>query len=226
MRSESPTLPPLIVDFGHSQELSAEIRQQQTKPVKPMSAGRRFVQMDFLFRQMQKLATAHGPYGCGLENMQLLSEKHYGFRSCYTVQCDMCNVKKKFWTDPSPHSALAEATPNEPDINEAVVLSAMTSGLTYAMMSDFLGGKLNVPVCSATSFHKIHNKIENKIYEACVQDMIAAGNEEREIAEAKGQYVTVKGKQVPWISVIADGTWLRRSYKGNYASLMGAVSKI
>jgi hypothetical protein len=217
IRAETPPLPPLVVEYYNPDTL-----QQKSKPV----SGRRIVQLDYFIQEILKLAALdHGRFGCGPKNLEIIFEKREGFRSCITLKCSMCNMENKVRTEPLPDSA-PSATPKDPGINEAVVTSAMSSGITYGIMSDFLGGALNIPVFSATTYHKIHNKIEDKIFEASVQEMVAAGNKEREIAEAKGQYVTIKGEQVPWITVIADGTWLRRSYKGNYASLQGAVSKI
>jgi hypothetical protein len=218
-REETPSpLPPLVVEYDNPHVTL----QQKLKPL----SGRRIVQLDHLIPAIFEVAALdHGRFGCGPKNMEIAFEKREGFRSCVTLKCSMCNIEKKVWTEPPPDSAPSAAAKN-PGINEAVVTSAMSSGITYGIMSDFLGGTLNIPVFSATTYHKIHNKIEDRIFEASVQDMIAAGNKEREIAEAKGQYVSINGKQVPWIAVIADGTWLRRSYKGNYASLMGAVSNI
>lgn len=51
--------------------------------------------------------------------------------------------------------------------------------------------------------------------------MILAGNEEAEIVKKKGN---VNENGVPFITVIADGAWSKRSYKSGYNALSGVVS--
>jgi hypothetical protein len=57
---------------------------------------------------------------------------------------------------------------------------------------------LNVPPVSSAKFYKTHDEIEDLIQDACLDEMIAAGKKEREIAEQNGQYVHLNGNKILW----------------------------
>lgn len=216
----SPQLPALLIEEERPQNERSDEVTAEGSSIK--LSGRRIVDFDHLLNEMLRLGDGHE--SCGVKHMKITYEKRYGFTSCVTFKCTYCYVEKKVWTSKPPPSPKTPDAPANHEVNRAAVTSVMCSGITHGILSQFLGG-MNMPTMAVSTFYKIHNNLEDEIYEATLQDMVAAGNEEREIAEKKNQFVTIKNQQIPWITVIVDGTWLRRSYKGNYASLMGAVSK-
>jgi hypothetical protein len=180
-------------------------------------SGCRIIDIEHFTTQILQLAN-HGPFDCDTKHLKVIREKRVGNKSCLTFRCTFCKVKKTVWTHPDENHNKTVL-----DINTATVLSTLSTGMTHEMVSQFLGG-LNVPSLSQTSFYQIHEeKVEDLVNNICMESMLEAGREEKVIAERKGHFVKIGDKQYPWITVKVDGTWLRRSYKGNYASLMGAV---
>lgn len=62
--------------------------------------------------------------------------------------------------------------------------------------------------------------MSNSIQETAFDEMIKAGNEERQIAINSGN---VDKNGTPLCTVVADGQWSKRSYKTKYNSFSGAV---
>jgi len=62
--------------------------------------------------------------------------------------------------------------------------------------------------------------MSNSIQETAFDEMIKAGNEERQIAINNGN---VDENGTPLCTVVADGQWSKRSYKTKYNSFSGAV---
>lgn len=62
--------------------------------------------------------------------------------------------------------------------------------------------------------------MSNSIKETAIDELIKAGNEERQIAINSGN---VDDDGTPLCTVVADGQWSKRSYKTKYNSFSGAV---
>lgn len=62
--------------------------------------------------------------------------------------------------------------------------------------------------------------MSNSIQETAFDEMIKAGNEERQIAINSGN---VDENGTPLCTVVTDGQWSKRSYKTKYNSFSGAV---
>ena len=71
--------------------------------------------------------------------------------------------------------------------------------------------------------YKMYSQMENDIGEkwlACLQqDMLAAGQVEKRLAEERGDF----HQEVPAITVICDGGWSKRSHKHTYDALGGVA---
>jgi hypothetical protein len=199
---KSPVLPDLI-----------NATPQPPEPAVASLSGFRVVDLQYFQEQLFQMESHDLIRNCGLKHVKVIAEKRFGLRSCLKYKCDMCNKIMKVWTHRRDGM----------NVNQAAVTSAVCSGLTYEMQHE-LFGTMNIPTMSSRSYYKILHEISLILLEICEEDVLAAGEEEKRIAISKGQFVIVNGKEVPWIAVKADGTWLRRSYKGNYNSLLGAVS--
>lgn len=62
--------------------------------------------------------------------------------------------------------------------------------------------------------------MSNSIKETALDEMIKAGNEERQIAINNGN---IDENGIPLCTVVADGQWSKRSCKTKYNSISGAV---
>ncbi|KMQ82519.1 hypothetical protein RF55_22659 [Lasius niger] len=88
--------------------------------------------------------------------------------------------------------------PTEPetlDINKAAVAGTVTVGIGYAQLEE-LCAAINVP---------------------SMENMKIAGEVEKQLAIEKNEVIN----GIPYITVLADGSWMKRSYGNAYDSLSG-----
>ncbi|CAH1994241.1 unnamed protein product [Acanthoscelides obtectus] len=76
---------------------------------------------------------------------------------------------------------------------------------------------------STRTYDKLHAEICEAWKQKSVETMKNAADEERALAMTDGQ---VDANGVPLITVVADGSWAKRSYHSNYSSLSGAAAII
>lgn len=105
-------------------------------------------------------------------------------------------------------------------INSAMVSATLCTGLGYSQL-DLISAILNMHNMSNPIYQKLHNELFKHINEVALDAMKEAGKEEAKLALEENS-VTEDG--IPLITVVADGTWSKRSYKTNYNALSGAVS--
>lgn len=79
-----------------------------------------------------------------------------------------------------------------------------------------------MPSMSNNTYQKYHNEIKASVHDVAWEEMKQAGKEEAELAKASGE---VDSDGCPVITVVADGSWAKRSYKSSYSSLSGVVSQ-
>ncbi|KAK4882592.1 hypothetical protein RN001_002710 [Aquatica leii] len=74
--------------------------------------------------------------------------------------------------------------------------------------------------------HNVGKDINKEIVWGCLSTaMCAAGEEEKRLAIENNQFIEISGNRVPYISVIVDGAWSKRSYGHGYNASSGVVSK-
>jgi len=66
-------------------------------------SGRRIVDVDYIFKQIQN-SSHGGGLDCSFLNMSFVSEKRYGFFSKFKFQCKMCNIVTVISSEPSDKS--------------------------------------------------------------------------------------------------------------------------
>lgn len=123
----------------------------------------------------------------------------------------MCNIRKTIWTNKE----------DDMDINDAATTGIMASGNGFSQAEELFAA-LNMRFMTFRSYKNYRRKISKAISEACLDEILKAGAEEKRLAE-KEECFTADGK--PWISVITDGSWKKRSYKCKYDSSSGMVIK-
>lgn len=145
--------------------------------------------------------------------MQFISEKQEGFRSVFKFSCNMCNLVTFIYSEKKSPS-------NYIPVNEAIVSGTIGAGLGYSQFAEF-SASLDIPCMSNTTYCSILTKISDHIHHAALQEMIIAGEEEKEIAIKEGN---IDKDGTPMCTVVADGQWSKRSYKTKYDALSGVVS--
>ena len=101
-------------------------------------------------------------------------------------------------------------------VNLAAVWGQMATGGGAQPMNQFLS-TVGIPGLPPSTFSLIEEQIGLWWKVILEEDMIKAGQEEKEIAEREGRYF----QGVPAITVIADGGWSKRSHKHSYVAYSG-----
>lgn len=175
--------------------------------------GRRIVDIHYFICQIKEFSDHAHHFGCTLRNLKIVSEIKRGLRSGFIFLCNMCNFKTIVWSEPIEHSGVM-------DINTAAVAGAITTGGGFAALERILGA-LNVRNMSSKTFAK-HQEIVSKGWEdTALNEMKEAAKEEISLAKERGD---VSGDGTPLLTVVADGSWAKRSYRRNFNSLSGMVS--
>lgn len=174
------------------------------------SAGRRLVDIGYFFEQIMNIGE-HKPFHCNITNMEVTGEVKRGLDSKFTLTCKMCGIKRELCTDSKTGENLK--------INDAAILGAISTGIGNSQMKE-LFSTMNVPYMAASTFASSYQNIAEKLHQTAWLVMEQAGNEERSIAIANGD-VDLDG--IPYITVIVDGAWSKRSYNMNYNAASGVV---
>ncbi|XP_046396856.1 uncharacterized protein LOC124163807 [Ischnura elegans] len=93
----------------------------------------------------------------------------------------------------------------------------MSSGGGYSQLDDIFSA-MDIPVMTEKTYKKYHDKVCEGWQTSAAKEMEAAAKTEASNAIMNGDVDT---DGVPLITVIADGSWCKRSYRSNYSSLAG-----
>lgn len=173
-------------------------------------SGRRLVDIMFLFDAIKNID--HHPFDCTFKNLTLIKENKNGFFSEFFFVCNFCN-KQEIITNENRDSM---------PVNSAMVAAIVNTGQGYTQLDTF-SAFLNMPNMSNPLYQKIHNDLIKHTENAALEAMEIAGKEEARLAVEENN---VNENGIPLITVVADGTWCKRSYKSNYNALSGVVSII
>jgi hypothetical protein len=184
----------------------AELHEDLNKAL-PVS-GRRIVDLNYFLKQIQSVD--HSPFKCSFSDMLLVGERRLGLRTCLNFVCKVCNAKENIWTEDSKNI----------DINLAAVSGVMSSGGGYSQLDEIFSA-MDIPFMAEKTYRKHHESVCEGWEISAVKEMEAAAKIEAEKAVESGD---VDKDGVPLITVIADGSWCKRSYRSNYSSLGGVVS--
>lgn len=156
----------------------------------------------------------HGPLGCTQDNIVLVREKRLGLKSCFIFKCNFCNVEQSVWSEIEK--------PDVMDVNTSAVSGTITTGGGHTQLEEILT-TMNIPSMSDKTFRKFEIKICDGLMSTAAQEMKKAAEEEAQHARELGD---IDKDGTPLITVVADGSWCKRSYRTNYSSLSGVVSTI
>lgn len=177
--------------------------------------GRRIVDIKYLFENIQEISN-HAPlFNCSIANLVVIGEKRKGLESTLKLKCSMCNIIK--------YLPLFNTNDGHMNVNEAMALGAISTGTGYSTADEIMA-TLNIPFMAPNTYQSFHEKIGGIIRNKAWNTMEEAAKEEAQIARDLGEID--KNSQLPYITVVADGAWGKRSYNVNYDASSGAVSKI
>ncbi|CAH1101874.1 unnamed protein product [Psylliodes chrysocephalus] len=112
---------------------------------------------------------------------------------------------------------LADGTTDSVDINSALTLGAVSTGIGYSTLAE-IAAAINMPMIAEKTYVHYYEKVADAIYSAVTQVMKEAGREEAKLAKSLGE---VDGNGIPFITVVADGAWSKRLYNVNYNASSG-----
>lgn len=208
---EEMTAPPKEIGSGvQTVEKTAKPRRGVT-PADQVS-GRRLMDPAFIFAAIKQTGY-HAPFNCTFVDMDFITETKVAGRSCFKFKCRMCNKIEKIWSeDPKEKTKM--------DVTSATVLGIISIGAGYTQLQELFGA-LDMPCFSSATYQHYQSIVAAGITEAMLRDMYEAAQEEAQLARDAGD---ISPDDIPYITVVVDGSWLKRSYKNNFCSLLGSVS--
>lgn len=174
--------------------------------------GRRIVDISFFFDQLKSLSNHAPQFSCTLNNLSVKSEIVRGLCSGFMFVCNMCGYSKVVWTDPKCDTAM--------DINAAAVAGSISTGGGFTNLTKVLGA-MNIRCMGHSTYEKYEGIISKGWEDSALEEMNLAAQEEASIARERN---SVDTDGVPLLTVVADGSWSKRSYRCNFNSLSGVVS--
>ena len=138
-------------------------------------------------------------------------------RSKLTFKCSKCKTEKSTFTEEPPNENTKSMC-----VNTAVPLGTLSVGIGYTQFSEICGA-LDIPPMTKDTYESYETKVAKGMQEASFKEMMEAGQEERRLALEAGD---VSDDGIPFITVVVDGSWAKRSYGANYSSLQGTVITI
>ncbi|KAF4529895.1 hypothetical protein B566_EDAN016161 [Ephemera danica] len=106
--------------------------------------------------------------------------------------------------------------------SEAAVAGTMCAGGGYQLLKDFCIA-INMPIMSSATYQSHAVTLSPYWEKAALLEMEKAGEEEHELALKDGD---VDSDGTPIITVAADGSWPKRSFKSKYDSLSGRLTEL
>ncbi|KAK4875976.1 hypothetical protein RN001_012398 [Aquatica leii] len=136
--------------------------------------------------------------------MYLVSESRKKLESTFRLKYKMCNVTHDIYSD--------NPTNHEINVKEAAVLRCISTENNFFHLADTYAA-LNLPSLSNHKYFSVSTHIAEVIRNTAWECMKKADQEETRLAK---DVKDVDHQEAPFITVIADGVWCRRSYKDNY----------
>lgn len=156
----------------------------------------------------------HEPYSCSFKDMICTGETKIGLKSSFSFKCNFCLKQCMLKSE--------NANANMTDINTAAVAGIMNVGRGFSQLQT-ITSSLEILPPSQDIYNKSHYIVCKSYEESAAKNIEAAAKEEIQLAISAGEIDT---NGTPVISVVADRSWCKRSYRTTYNSLSGAVSII
>ncbi|EFN66856.1 hypothetical protein EAG_05267, partial [Camponotus floridanus] len=102
------------------------------------------------------------------------------------------------------------------DINTAAVTGTVTIGIGFAQLEE-LCASMGIPCMADKTYVKSRENVIDNFEKTAMENMKMAVETEKQLALERNE--TING--IPYITVVADGSWMKRSYGNAYDSLSG-----
>jgi len=171
--------------------------------------GRRIVDISFMWNEIHRTFDNHARgIECQFKDWKLINSRRRGFMTQLFFKCQMCHYEANIWSEPTKPETL--------DINTAAVAGSITMGIGYSQLEE-LCAAINIPSMSEPTYVKYRENLVDEFQETAMQNMKTAGEVEKQLAIEKNEVIN----GIPYITVVADGSWMKRSYGTAYDSLSG-----
>lgn len=173
--------------------------------------GRRIVDLLPFVEQLRRISL-HNDGNCAFSELKIQKEIRIGFHSKIIFDCNDCNRSFRVYTNDD------EKTTETIDINSSAVLGANMVGIGYSQLEQ-LTSVLDVPAMCNDKYKKLNDKMGEFWEETAEKCMREAAEEEARAAIARGDVDPIDG--IPFITVVTDECWSKRSYNKNFTALSG-----
>ncbi|XP_076381283.1 uncharacterized protein LOC143260253 [Megalopta genalis] len=197
----SQEMPHFIIEPGTQEQSCAQ-------PI--IDEGLTITDFRFVVEQVLLIGYHSATFECTTQHLQVIGMKRSGLLATITLKCKMCQYEAEVHSQTADNKTM--------DLNYTTTLAAITSGGGYAKMEEMFA-TMNIPCMSRTEYRRRHDDIVEDLVSLAEAEMLAAAEEEKQLAVRRGD-VSVSG--IPFIPVVADGSWMKRSYHtGRHDSLSG-----
>ena len=173
--------------------------------------GRRIIDFNYMWHELREKLQDHDSKKCLLDDWMLQKEVsfHGGLRSQFVFKCRKCNKECRVWSE--------GISGNTMDVNQSSVLGTLVEGIGYTQINGVLAG-MGIPYITDKTFKSHQETLFCHLEQLSTQSMKDANEEEARLAKEAGD---IDENGIPFITVVVDGSWLKRSYGTNYNSLSG-----
>ncbi|XP_072766253.1 uncharacterized protein [Anoplolepis gracilipes] len=174
-----------------------------------MVEGCRIVDVSFMWNEIHRTFNNHARgIECQFKDWKLINSRCHGLKTQFFFKCQMCNYEDNIWSEPTE--------PEKLDLNQAAIAKTITVGNGYAQLEEFCAG-VNIPCMSEKTYINHREILVDDFQKTVMESMKMAGEMEKQLALERNE--TING--IPYITVVADGSWMKRSYGNAYDSLSG-----
>ncbi|KAF2898134.1 hypothetical protein ILUMI_08043, partial [Ignelater luminosus] len=167
--------------------------------------GNRIVDISYFIEEVKKIGIHDST--CTMGKMKFIKEHRRGVTSKLLFGCD--TYCKTLHVQTQPENTVETS-------NEALVWGSLSIGIGFSQLQELLS-VLNTPTMAKKTYNRYEINVWKKWKNELCQQMKKAAEEERKLAIAEGNIEN----GVPYITVVVDGGWAKRSYGHGYSSMSG-----
>ena len=168
--------------------------QQEHEP-----EGNRIMNFAFFNKELHRVFDNHSQYHCRFEDWKLVNTGRIEFKTQFFYECKFCFHKADFWSHPTDSTNM--------DLNTAITAGTITTGIGYAQMEEIFAAA-NVPCMSEKTYIQHRNIVVEEFEKTAIENMKIARKLEKQLAIERNEIIN----NHPYIIVVADDSWTKRSY--------------
>lgn len=212
-----------LANVGNGSDMQSPVEEdpgmKRPKPVENRDSegpieGRRIVDVTYVLNQFVEKFNGHNPImNCSLADLIQVMSRRYGLQTQIFFQCQACRFQDSIWTSRTDDDTMG--------INKCAVAGTMAIGIGYSQLEELLAS-MHIPCMSVATYRRYDMSSVETFEQAALAEMLRAGEVAKELAMERGDFIIHEGKKVPFITVVADCAWMKRSYStSKYNSLSG-----